>query len=857
MMSKRFTLNLAIIILCSFLSQEIFALDPQRAINQYVHRSWTYNNGLPVHTINALLQTRDQILWLGTFSGLYRFDGIMFAQVPTNPDYPRSLESILSLLEDKNGRLWIGTAYRGLRYRSNKEILPYGLKEGFEDTQVLNLFEGNDGHLLIATSIGLYGYDGKNFVKLFSESNYISSVCQDAAGHTFVGTHDGVWLLDGTRILSHLNTTNGLPNSYVTSLYVDRHGFVWIGTADGLVRYINGSLKIFSAADGLSNSHINTIFQDSDDNLWVGTNKGLCRFANGKWSSFGESDGMASDNILSITEDHEGSLWVGTSEGLHQFYDGNIIAFTTKKGLADNDVSSIVETFDGKLYFFSINGANVSRFDGKQWKYYQTSVGPVYLAKDNSVWMGQNGFMLNFRGDNVIKYDTNDGIPPRWISAIAEDSLSVFFYSDHKGIFRIQNGKVYPYQFKAGNQYPPDEFVLCFYQQRNDLLWIGTSNGVVQYLNGSMKRFTVEDGLVGNRISSITEDKNGNIWISSVQGGITRYRDGKFSSYTMKEGLLVDVIYSIECDDNGNLWTGTPRGIQLIQAQSIKEVDEGKASSLKVRLFTIEDGMKSDECFGWWQPGVWKTKNGCLWFATRSGAVKIDPNNIRYNRELPNVIITSIFADQKKCSDGDTVVIKPGTGSLEIHYTAFSFLVPGRVLFEYKLEGYDKDWVKAGNRRIAYYTKLPPGEYRFLVRACNNDGFWNEKGTSILLSIQPFFYQTRWFWAIVLIIIVGSVVAIVKYRLWRHEKREKELEARVQEALANVKMLSGLIPICSVCKKIRNDSGYWDQLEAYIQSHADVKFSHGICPECAAKLYPKFRSNTENKDRDSLDSNEN
>jgi ligand-binding sensor domain-containing protein len=355
--------------------------------------------------------------------------------VPTNPDYPRSLESILSLLEDKNGRLWIGTAYRGLRYRSNKEILPYGLKEGFEDTQVLNLFEGNDGHLLIATSIGLYGYDGKNFVKLFSESNYISSVCQDAAGHTFVGTHDGVWLLDGTRILSHLNTTNGLPNSYVTSLYVDRHGFVWIGTADGLVRYINGSLKIFSAADGLSNSHINTIFQDSDDNLWVGTNKGLCRFANGKWSSFGESDGMASDNILSITEDHEGSLWVGTSEGLHQFYDGNIIAFTTKKGLADNDVSSIVETFDGKLYFFSINGANVSRFDGKQWKYYQTSVGPVYLAKDNSVWMGQNGFMLNFRGDNVIKYDTNDGIPPRWISAIAEDSLSVFFYSDHKGIF--------------------------------------------------------------------------------------------------------------------------------------------------------------------------------------------------------------------------------------------------------------------------------------------------------------------------------------------------------------------------------------------------------------------------------------
>jgi len=179
-----------------------------------------------------------------------------------------------------------------------------------------------------------------------------------------------------------------------------------------------------------------------------------------------------------------------------------------------------------------------------------------------------------------------------------------------------------------------------------------------------------------------------------------------------------------------------------------------------------------------------------------------------------------------------------------------SFLVPERVLFKYMLVGYDRDWVDAGTRRAAYYTNLPPGTYRFEVIACNNDGVWNEKGASFAFKLSPHFYEQYWFFMLVIAVVGGAAFGTYRLRVWQLLKRERKLGERIQEAMADIKTLSGLIPICSNCKKIRDDKGYWENLEKYIQSHSEAQFSHGICPDCAAKLYPNLVSKLGKKKRD-------
>jgi hypothetical protein len=226
-----------------------------------------------------------------------------------------------------------------------------------------------------------------------------------------------------------------------------------------------------------------------------------------------------------------------------------------------------------------------------------------------------------------------------------------------------------------------------------------------------------------------------------------------------------------------------------------------------------------------------------LWFATKKGAVKVDPKTFKHNSIPPPVIIERIVVDQETIPVDRFTMISPGKEKIEFHYTALSFLVPDRVFFKYKLEGFDRDWVDAGTRRVAYYTNLPPRAYRFRVMACNDDGVWNSVGITYSFKMQPHFYESYWFYGLVIASLAGIGYGLYRLRVWQLIQKEKELQDGIQEALANVKTLSGLLPICANCKKIRNDKGYWDQIEGYIQKHSDAQFTHGICPECAEKLY--------------------
>jgi hypothetical protein len=395
-----------------------------------------------------------------------------------------------------------------------------------------------------------------------------------------------------------------------------------------------------------------------------------------------------------------------------------------------------------------------------------------------------------------------------------------------------------PYLLANGQEYLSTDYVSSFYHDPAGILWIGTSVGLVKIQNGKSTNFGTADGLADVWVNSFYDDRQGNVWMSSPRGGLTHYRNGKFIAYNTKTGLFTNEICCVLVDDQGDVWLSSPRGIGRINHKAIEDYERGLIDVITSQTFTTADGMRTDECFSGWQPSAWKAHDGRLWFATVKGAVMIDPKTFKRNEAPPPVYIEQFIADMQTIRLEQSKLLRAGTGKLEFHYTALSYLVPERVFFKYLLEGYDREWVDAGTRRVAFYTNLPPGRYRFRVVACNNDGVWNETGASYSFELAPHFYQTYWFLALIILLIAGAGFGAYRLRVWQLLQREKELKKSIDEALAKIRILGGLIPICANCKKIRDDKGYWDHLEGYIQTHSEAKFSHGICPDCAKKIYP-------------------
>jgi len=774
----------------------LIALDPHKLITQYGYSVWSRQNGLPANAVNVALQTHDGYLWLGTTAGLLRFDGVRFETIATDTTDMRNREVITTLCETSDGSLWIGTEYAGLRHLKNGTLLPCGPKEGFPGNPVKALFESRAGNLWIGSSDGFFEYVNGRCHSLPIDPLFITSITEDTSGKIFVGTGNGIRCFTEVLALQLKGniTKDGLPDILIRSTYAkqmiksicaDHLGNIWIGTENGLARWGNGKIITERMSPLPGPIHVTTICEDRDGNIWVGTTQGLYRFSEGTWTNFGTVHGLPSDNILWIIEDLEGSLWVCTSDGLIRFRDVNVTTYTTREGLVNNYLSSVLETIDGSMYFLSAaNGGSIVKLKGGTFTQILNPpyVGPSFRSRDGSIWIAFSGFLTQFKNDRFIRYDTSTGLPDKWISAITEDSKSLIIYLDRIGIRRFTNGQLKPYLLANGQEYSSTDYVLCLYQDDAGILWIGTTNGLVKIQDGKSVLFGKADGMVDNWVNSFFNDRPGSVWMSSPRGGLMHYRNGKFIPYSTKTtGLISNVTYCVLADDQGDIWMTSSRGIGRMNRKDIEECEAGRMRTLPLQVFTTADGMGTDECFGNWQPSAWKAHDGRLWFATAKGAVMIDPKIFRHNEVPPPVYIEQFIADTQIVRLDQFQSLQPGTEKLEFHYTALSYLVPDRVFFKYQLEGYDHEWVDAGTRRVAYYTNLPPGKYRFQVIACNNDGVWNKIGAAYSFRLSPYFYEVTWFWGILAIVLGGSVFGLYRMHMWRLLRKEKVLEQRVYE----------------------------------------------------------------------------
>jgi hypothetical protein len=402
------------------------------------------------------------------------------------------------------------------------------------------------------------------------------------------------------------------------------------------------------------------------------------------------------------------------------------------------------------------------------------------------------------------------------------------------GVSALKNGK---FKNTTANDGLANDIVRMILQTNDGSVWMGTDNGLNRFRDGKLTNYTTKDGLSYNIIYSLFEDEDKTLWIGTYGGGLNRYKDDRFTAITTKEGMYDNAVFGILEDKQKDLWLTCNRGIYRVSEKELNDCADGKIKTVHCTGFGTADGLRSAKCNGSGQPAGARTKDGKLWFPTMKGVVIIDPTKLVQSKLSPPVFIEQAIFEKQKVQIDSLIQIGPGNGDLEVHYTALSYAAPQRVNFKYMLTGFDKDWIDAGTRRVAYYTKIPPGNYTFKVIACNNDGVWNMKGATLRLNLAAYFYQTNWFRGLMILLVILIGFGAYRLRVWQLLENEKELKKRVDESLAKIKILDGLIPICASCKKIRNDKGYWSQLEEYINEHSEASFTHGICPECAEKFY--------------------
>ncbi|MCP4214854.1 MAG: response regulator [bacterium] len=771
-----------------FSSVFLFPLDPQKEIHQYIYASWEIEDGLPQSSVYSFTQTRDGYLWMGTQEGLVRFDGVDFEVFDMRLLEREASNFVLALCEDQTGTLWIGT-YSGLVSLQDGKFKTYSVKDGLPGDTVLALLPGKNDRLWIGTYTGLCRLENGKFttyVRAGWKTNQIRTIYRDGDGVLWVGGDGGLASLENNTF-----KTYSLPAPEPQSIRAvrrDRNGTLWVGTYSGnLYTRENGAFTFRVPKNGTAFNRINALTEDRDGNIWLGTYNGLARKRKSAYETYNLLPDAVNAEILALYEDREGDLWVGIYGGLVCLKDGKFINHTTVVGRANNAVRSICEDGKGNIWLGSRDGG-LTRFNNGQFKHLvftentlNNDVWTVYADKNNTLWFGSDLSGLFRLKDGALKnYTTADGLANNRLKAIVEDSKGNLWLGTYGGgLSCLKNGVFTTYNSKKGL---PNDKVWALHEDGQGNLWIGTYAGLACMEKGQIK--TVTPGArENNAIFCFHEDTNGTLWIGS-DSGLFRLKNGTFSNVTSKNGLPYNSVYVILEDDHGNFWMSYNKGIFRANKKHLEAVCDGERDRLTCISYDERDGMKSRECQGGSQPAGWKTRDGNLWFPTLKGAVTIDPNNIRTNRLPPPVVIEKITADYTDIpvtQGTPSYLLEAGTKRFQFKYTALSLQVPERVMFKYKLEGFDTDWQNVGTRRTAFYTKLSPGKYTFRVIACNNDGIWNETGTSVSFYLAPLFHQTLYFVGLCIFVSLLLIFMGFRLRLRQAKLREEVLSNLVEQ----------------------------------------------------------------------------
>jgi diguanylate cyclase (GGDEF)-like protein len=771
----------------------VLAAPAGKPLDAYFREVWTTRDGLPHNLVHNVVQTPDGYLWFATWEGVARYNGREFkvfdrGSVPElrdngvralRPDRKGGLwlgtsrggvshyrddqwrtitraeglaqDEIMDLLEDREGRLWVATESAGISRMDGTTMEQFTRAAGLPSEVMYELAEEADGTMWAATAEGLARFDGRAFQAQGPSTGLppgqVFSLAAGREGGLYVGTETGVYRRVGARF-EPLHPD--LPEDNIFRMLIDRQGALWIGTVNGgLFRHGAHGVEQLTSVRGLPNNRVSALFEDREGSIWVGTNAGLLRLRDAPFTTFTTEHGLPDDYVRATIADASGRLWVGTSRGLGWMRDGRFGTLTRTDGLPGDSILSLANSRDGSLWIGTYsNGAvrwkdGVRQVIGADDGLVGNQVRALLEGRDGTLWIGTTRGLGRYDGNRVRNLTTADGLPRDFIIALHEDQGGRIWIGTANGLAEVQGERVNAISLKAMDD---AQDVFGFLETEGGVLWLATDRGLVRYHEGGMR-------LIGRR-----------------------------------QGLPVDTIFQVLADARGDFWLTSNRGVIRARRSDIEAVAAGTAARATFEVYGESDGLASAQNNGGSGPVAWRTTDDRLWFGTAKGLSTVDPATLaQLSRQSPPVVIEEIRVDDEPRTPSGPMILPAGTRKIELHFAGLSYLMPQKMRYRYRLDGFDEAWVERGTLRFAQFTNLAPGDYLFRVVAANPEGSWGEEEAQLAFRIEPRLFERREFLLLLALASIVLVYGLYRWRIYSLEHAQQRLRRLVERSTADLR----------------------------------------------------------------------
>jgi signal transduction histidine kinase/ligand-binding sensor domain-containing protein len=758
---------LTAILLFGVFATPLSALDPRKSLTQYSRTDWTQESGLPQDTIRAIAQTPNGYLWLGTDEGLARFDGYEFVvfdrasgALPDN--------SVIALAAARDGSLWIGTQGGLTRYQEGR-FRTYTRKDGLPDDSVGGLCADPSGGLWVIAGGSLVRFENGRFT-IYPPGDglpvtAVRNVMVDDSGQLWVAGYSRVVKREGSRFVEVVHPRS-MGGTVVLSMIVDRAGTLWLAGNTGLMRRTpDGKLERFGHGDGLPDMVVRAVLSDRDGNLWVGTDNGLARLEHGHFVSAGVADG--GQVVRCLLEDREGNLWIGSNGGLSRWRSDIFTDYGKSEGLPSDEPNTVFQDSRGRIWV-GFNDIGLMQFGAGGRAYTireglpDSEVRQIREGRDGDLLISTRLGLARLSGGRIRTYVPPDPLGRSGVFDALEEPDGSLWLALPGGLKVRRGGKLE--SIVAGGPLLND-FVVTLCRTRDGAIWAGTYGKGLWRIQGSRKRhYTTADGLSNDQIRSMYEDAEGVLWIATFGGGLDALRGDSIVHYTARDGLLSDNIAKV-FDDGESLWLSTTRGICRVPKRQFAEFSAGRRKRLEPENYGVEDGLRSAQCAPTYPVagGGMRTADGRLWFTTGRGLAVLDPGASKPPVLAPLAHIVAVSANGEEFAPDVPARLAPRYERLQIRYTGVLLGAPERVRYSYILEGFEKNWVNAGQRRVINYNSLTHGPYTFRVRAEVPGSPPTEASWTFVML--PQFWETWWFRLLCVIALAAAAWAAYQMRL--------------------------------------------------------------------------------------------
>ncbi len=766
----------------ALLVQAAYAIDPNRAMSQYVRERWGTDRGFPRGPVYAIAQTPDGYLWIGTEAGLVRFDGWNFKLIQDESG-AFTITNVLGLTATENGSLWIRLEDLTLvRYRNGVFENPISGPVPPIDISAMSKAE-HAGVLAWRMDNGALDFGPGALPSVPSARDLprtpVTAIAQTSDGDVWMGTRDaGLFRFAGGKTSA---VRNGLPDLKINCLLPGADQDLWVGTDNGIVKWNGSELTESGLPPSTEHFQALAIVRDRDANIWVGTDsRGLLRFNSRGVASLEETDSKA---VTALFEDREGNLWIGSANGLERLRDSAFVTYSLPEGLPTDGSNPVFVDGDNITWFPPVDGGLVWMKDGTH--------GHVHLAgldadvvysitgRHGQIWLGrQHGGLTQLRDEQGFlrarTFTQADGLAQNSVYSVyqAQDG-TVWAGTLSGGVSKLQNGRFTNYTTANGLA---SNTVAAILRTADGTIWLATPTGLSALANNRWQTYTTQDGLPSNDINCLFEDSSGVLWVGT-EAGLAFQDHGRFRAPANVPTALREQVLGLAADKFGSIWMATANHVLRVNRDKLLR---GELADGDIREYGLADGLRGVE-------GVRRSSSvvqdpvGRIWFSLNKGISVVDPARLSSNAAPAIAHVQAILADGRPIPLLAPIQIPGGRQRITFDFAGLSLSVPERVRLRYQLEGFDRGWSEPTATRQAVYTNLPPRSYRFRLIASNPDGVWSGNEAAIGFDVEPLFWQTWWFRLSTVLAVALLIAAFYRLRLLTLTRR---LNALFEERLA-------------------------------------------------------------------------